>query len=103
RIRERERESGAAGLREAEVEKLCARPRQHDVAGLEVAVHDAGAMRGIQRTGNLDCDAKRGRMIECAVPEPRFERIAFEVFDDQIADRGPCTPRIERFPDVVET
>ena len=40
-------------LRQAEVEQYRRRRRQHDVAGLEIAMDDAGAMRGDERAGDL--------------------------------------------------
>ena len=41
-------------LRQAEVEQLRARFRQHDVARLQIAVDDAGAVRLVERIGDLD-------------------------------------------------
>ena len=58
----------AHDLGEAEVEELDLRrplpggPRDHDVAGLEIAVHDAVAMRLVERVGDLD--GTRERLIE---------------------------------------
>ena len=43
-----------ARLRQAEVEQLRARLRQHDVAGLQIAVDDAAAVRLVERVGDLD-------------------------------------------------
>ena len=43
-----------AQLGQAEVQQLRPRLREHDVAGLQVAVDDAGAVRGGERIGDLD-------------------------------------------------
>jgi hypothetical protein len=44
------------------VEQLHARPGQHDVPGLQVPVHDAAAVRLVERVGDLD------RVLELPVP-----------------------------------
>ena len=43
-----------ARLRQSEVEQLGARLREHDVAGLQIPVHDAGAMCPVERRRDLD-------------------------------------------------
>jgi hypothetical protein len=44
-------------LGKAEVEELGARPGQHDVSGLKVAMHDTLAMRLVECVGNFNADA----------------------------------------------
>ena len=51
--------AGSATLRQAEVEELRSRLRQHDVAGLEVAMDDARAVRLVERVGDLRADPQR--------------------------------------------
>ena len=49
-------------LREAEVEDLDAAARgEDDVLGLEVAMHDAAIVRGLQRRGDRPRDLERAR------------------------------------------
>ena len=48
-------------MRQAEVEELRPRGRQHDVGGLEIAVDDAERVRGGQCVGDLDGDPQRFR------------------------------------------
>jgi hypothetical protein len=43
---------------EAEVEQLGAAPRDHHIRRLEVAMHEAGAMGGVQRVSNVDRDGQ---------------------------------------------
>ena len=78
-----------AGLRhlgEAEVEQLHARPGQHDVPGFEVAVHDAAAVRGIERSGDLGAEGEHLVDGQRPFPQPVGERLALEVLHDQEVD-----------------
>ena len=72
-------------MRESEVQELDAGFRQHDVAGLQIAVHDAAAVRGIQRLGDLPPQPQD--LIERQRPEGELRRqsLAVEVFHDQYA------------------
>jgi hypothetical protein len=72
-----------ADLREAEVEELRAALCDHDVAGLQVAMDDAGPMRGRQRVGHLNRDGQRLGDRERAFRNPRLERLAVEILDDE--------------------
>jgi hypothetical protein len=62
---------------EAEVKELRARARDHDVARLEVAMHDAMSMRSVERRGDLDavphylCTAARPSPIDPRATLPR--------------------------------
>ena len=49
-----ERAAGLLQLRQPEVEQLHAGLGQHDVAGLEIAMDDAVAMRGVERRRDFD-------------------------------------------------
>jgi hypothetical protein len=82
-------------LRQAEVQQLHARLRQHHVAGLEVAVDDALLVRGGQRLGNLRPDLERLRQRQRALLQPVGERFAGEVLHDEV---GPAI----LLPHVVE-
>ena len=66
---------GDDGLGQPEVEKLGAGPSEHDVAGLQIAVDDAGAMRGLECRGDLTGVAQRLRERERSGGEPRGERV----------------------------
>ena len=86
RASDRDRRRGRLG--EAEIEQLGARFRQHHVAGLEVAVHDAGAMCRRQRIGNLDRNReclgiRQAGPLGCGARQSIRERLAFEELHDQ--------------------
>ena len=74
-------------LREAEVEQLGAGSRQHDVAGLEIAMDDAGTMCLVERVGDLDRRSSAPRRA-CSGPRVRRvgERLAFEILHHQVID-----------------
>ena len=70
-------------LGEPEVEQLGAALGQHDVAGLQVAVDDAGAMRLVERRRDLDRDLQRLVERQRALRQPVGQRLAFEVLHDE--------------------
>ena len=70
-------------LREAEVEELHARPGEHHVAGLQVAVNDPLAVRLVQGIGDLDAAAQRLVERQGTVPETLLKRFALEQLHHQ--------------------
>ena len=70
-------------LRQAEVEELHARLRQHHVAGLQVAVNDPLAVRLVQGIGDLDAAAQRLVERQGTLPETILERFALEQLHHQ--------------------
>ena len=56
-----------------------ARFRHHYVAGFEIAVHDAGTMRGVQGAGDLDTELQRLFERQRSPRNPVRERFALEV------------------------
>jgi hypothetical protein len=68
-------------LRETEVEQLRVPTRRdEDVRGLDIAVHNGGAMRRIQRIGDVDADPKQFVQRRHAFSEAFAERFAVEPF-----------------------
>ena len=73
-------------LREAEIEQLRARLRQHHVARLQIAVDDARAMRGVERACDVNRDAQRFVHRQTwafgarRLRKPRLERLAVQQF-----------------------
>jgi hypothetical protein len=66
-------------FREAEVEHLDDTvARQHHVGGLQVAMHDAILVRGLQRRRDLPADAQRFLGGQRPAAEPLFERLAID-------------------------
>ena len=76
----------SASLRQPEIEQLRARLRQHDVARLEIAMDDAGAVRSRERVGNLNPDLQRLVERQRTLLQPLFERLALQVLHDQEVD-----------------
>ena len=80
--------------RKTEVEQLRAALGQHDVRGLQIAMHDA--------VGDAPDRARRRWAMPTSVPRraaaaprsmPRGQRLALELLHDQIRDRRPVTRR----------
>src|SRR4029450_10173846 len=68
---------------ETEVEEFGTALRQHDVARLQVAVHDVAAMRLVERVGDLDTSLQRLRQRQRTARQSVRKRLSFEVFHDQ--------------------
>ena len=87
KLRKRSDRSGfLRQLRQAEVEQLGPRLREHDVAGFQIAVGDALAMRLVQRIGNLDCELQHLLDRQRASLQSLRERLAFDIFHHQKID-----------------
>ena len=71
-------------LREAEVEKLHARLRQHHVGGLQVPVHDPLPVRLVQRVRDLDPVPQRLLERQRTFRETLAQRFSFEILHDQV-------------------
>ena len=63
--------------------------RQHHVARLEIAVHDALAVRALERAGDLDGDLQRFQNRNGAALQPRRERLAFQELHDEKINGSP--------------
>ena len=62
--------------------------RDDDVAGLDVAVHPAGLVQGVERLGHLPGDPECHRQVELPVgPQLRGQRAAFEKRHGQVVRR----------------
>ncbi len=77
---------GAAHFGQSEVEELGSAAGEHDVAGLEVAVDDSLAMRGVESAGDLDGDAEGFFDGQRSFAEACFEGFSFEMLHDEEVD-----------------
>lgn len=66
-------------FRKTEVQQLGPRLGQHDVAGFQVAVHDASAVGRRECLGDLDGVVQRLLERDLAVPQPAGERFAIQI------------------------
>ena len=78
-----DRDDGRAGFCEAKVQQLRARFRQHHVAGLQIAMDDAGAMRRVERRRDLNRHGQRLRRRERARVEAPGQRVPVEQLHDE--------------------
>ena len=73
-------------LRQSEVHDLRAGFGEHDVAGLEVPVHDTLSMRLVEGVGQLNGDLQRLIQRQGMPPQPLRQRFPFQEFHDEIID-----------------
>ncbi len=71
-------DDGGSAFRETEVEELRARLRDHDVAGLEIAMHDACDVRAVERVADLGTVTENVGYGERTLRDPLRERLAVE-------------------------
>jgi hypothetical protein len=81
--------------REPKSIELGAALREHDVAGLQIAVDDTRAVRPVERVGNLDADPERLAARKRAFAEARRERFAFDELHDEVVDVAFATHVVE--------
>jgi hypothetical protein len=58
--------------------------RHHDVPGFEIAVHDAGDVRLVERVRHVNRGLDRLFRLERPARQALGERFAFEILEDQI-------------------
>jgi hypothetical protein len=72
-------------FRETEIENLRSVRRQEDVARFDVAVDDAGLVRGVDRVGEHDGSVEECWNVEAAAGETMLEGFALQQFHDEKA------------------
>ena len=86
----------SADLRETEIENLgVSAIGDEDVRGLDVAVHNALGMRGVECVGDLDCESESGVERERLPGDGAIQSCAFEVLQCDVG--APF-----RFTDVID-
>ena len=73
------------GLRQPEVEHLHAIPRQHDVLRFDVAMRDSGAMRAVERVGDLRGELERLIERERALLDAGRQGLALDALHHHVA------------------
>jgi hypothetical protein len=71
-------------FRQSEIQQLRARLGQHDVAGLEIPVHDAGLVRGGEGIRDLNRNLKRLVEWQGALHQAVRQRLALQVLHDEV-------------------
>ena len=89
------RDHQRARLRQTEVQQLRAHLREHDVAGLQIAMDDARPVGSVESRRDLDRNGERLADRDRALRQPIGERLAFEVLHDEVGCPG-------LFADVVQ-
>ena len=75
-------------LGDAKVEHLhIAIAPDHDVLGLDVAVHNSSIMRGCQRRGSLNCDFQNVRKLEVSFIKTTPQRFTFDQLAGNVIER----------------
>ena len=69
---------------------------EHDVAGLQIAMRDAFAMRLVQRIGNLDRVLQHLLQRQRTFQQSLRQRLAFEIFHHQKIDFVLMASVVER-------
>ena len=94
------RDVGPRGLRElgeAEVENLDeALPRDHQVLGLQVAVHDPGLVRPGEPLGDLAGEGEKTLGRKCAVREKIAQRFSLHELHRDVGDRVGLADLVDR-------
>ena len=83
-------------LGQPEVQELRPRLRQHDVARLQVPVHDALPMGRVQRLGDLDGALERLLQRQRPLLQPLGEGLALQVLHHQVVDTVFLAHVVER-------
>jgi len=83
-------------LCQAEVEQLGARRGEHHVGRLEVTVNDAALVCRIERGGDLDRDLEHLGQTQRTLLETLAQRLALEVFHDEVVDAVVVTDVVQR-------
>ena len=73
-------------LRQPKVQELRPRLGQHDVAGLQIPMHDPLPVRLVQRIRNVDGDSQRLIQRQRALLQPLGQRLPVEILHDQEVD-----------------
>ena len=87
---------GRRHLREAEVQKLDARFRQHDVPGLQVPMDDAVPVSRLESFGDLDSELQDLIRRERTLLQPFREALPFEQLHDEEVDAVLAADVMER-------
>ena len=84
----RERRGGGPQFREAEIEQLGARLRQHDIGRFEIAVDDARAVGFVERIGDVNADLQHlfERQRTLGAGQSRRQCLAFEILHHEVVN-----------------
>ncbi len=83
-------------LRQPEIQKLRSGFRQHDVAGLQISMHDTDCMCSRQRASDLDGELEQLGQWKCSPLQPLCKGVPLQELHHQVIDLALAANVVQR-------